>query len=472
MGGISQDLSHQSRAQWGSRFGFLMAAIGSAVGLGNLFRFPYLVGNYGGAIFVLIYLILLLVIGIPLMLTEISMGQYGKTDAYGTYMKINRHLGLFGLIGIVCGFSILSYYGTLGGWVCYYTVLYFTAIFGGNGVPVGMAPQTFEAIISHPWQAVLWQLVFMTSTIFVVLGGLEKGTERSNKIMMPALFIILLMLSGVSMSLKGSGPGLEFYLKPDFSKVSLSAVGEALGQVFFSLSLGMGAMITYGSYLSAGQSAKRNAVLIPAFDTGAALLAGFVIFPAVFAVGIAPSSGAGLLFVSLPEVFNKIPAGNFVGFAFFITVFFAALSSAISLLEVVVAYFVDQRRMKRWQACLLVGLIAALLGVMPALANGNGPLANVTISSLLGNPAWMSNVRIFNLAAFDFLDYITGRILLPLGGLALSITAGWIMGKKKLLSIITQDGKRPFKLGNVYFFIVKYVAPVAILIVFIQAITG
>ena len=468
---MSKNSSH-SRAQWGSHFGFLMAAVGSAIGLGNLWRFPYLVGSYGGAVFVILYLVLLLIIGVPLMLTEITIGQYGKTDPYGSYIKVSPRIGVFGHSAILCAFLILSYYGTIGGWVTYYTMVYLFSMFGGPGIPAGKAVDIFTEMISRPGTAISWHLIFMLSCIIIVLGGLDKGTERANKVMMPALFIILLVLAFVSMSFKGATAGLDFYLKPDFSKMSLSVAGEALGQVFFSLSLGMGAMLTYGSYLKADQSAKRNSVLIPSFDTMAALLAGFVIFPAVFAVGMEPTSGAGLVFATLPEVFNKLPAGDLIGFLFFITVFFAAASSNVSLLEVVVAYFIDQNKTPRKKAIIGVGVTATVLGILPALSQGNGPLAKITISSLFGSPEWMSGIRLLNLAAFDLLDYITGRIMLPLGGLALCITGGWLMGKEKLLSIITKDGERPFKLAGVYFFIVKYIAPIAILIVFIQALSG
>lgn len=460
------------RSQWGSRFGFLMAAVGSAIGLGNLWRFPYLVGSYGGAVFVMLYLVLLLFLGVPLVLTEITIGQYGKTDPYGSYQRISPRISGFGSLALLCGFLIICYYGTIGGWVTYYSILYLFSLFGGQGIPGGKTVEVFTNMISHPGVSISWHLVFTLSCIIIVLGGLDKGTERANKIMMPILFIILVVLAFVSISFKGGKAGLAFYLRPDFSKMSLSVAGEALGQVFFSLSLGMGAMLTYGSYLKADQSSKRNSIFIPAFDTIAALLAGFVIFPAVFAVGMEPASGAGLVFVTLPEVFNRLPGGNFIGFAFFVTVFFAAVSSEISLLEVVVAYFIDQKKISRKKATLSVGAVAALLGVLPAVSNGNGPLAKVTISSIFGNPGWMSGIQLMNLAAFDLLDYITGRIMLPLGGLALCITGGWIMGKEKLISIITKNGERPFKLAGVYFFIVKYIAPIAILIVFIQALSG
>ncbi|MGL4524327.1 MAG: sodium-dependent transporter [Spirochaetia bacterium] len=460
------------RPQWNSQFGFLMAAAGSAIGLGNLWRFPYLVGVNGGGIFVLLYLLILVIIGIPLMLTEISIGQYGKSDAYGSYVKVSPKIGAFGLMALLCAFLILCYYGTVGGWVAYYMVVYSLAIFGGQGVATGNAGNVFSEMISSPGLAISWHVVFTFSVILIVLGGLEKGTERASKIMMPALFVILLILAIISMTRAGASAGLDFYLKPDLSKLSLGVLGEALGQVFFSLSLGMAAIVTYGSYLSEKQSSKRNSVIIPLFDTGVALLAGLVIFPAVFAAGLQPGSGPGLVFVTLPEVFSKLPMGNFIAFAFFVAVFFAAVSSAISLLEAVVAYFVDQKKLSRPKVALFLGVTAALIGIMPALSIGDGPLAGVTIRSLLGNPAWMEKIQLFNLASFDLLDYITGRIMLPLGGLALCITGGWIMGKQKLLKIITQDGKRSFKLADVYFFVIKYLAPVAILIVLLQSLVG
>ncbi|MGL4524325.1 MAG: sodium-dependent transporter [Spirochaetia bacterium] len=456
------------RGHWKSQFGFLMAAIGSAIGLGNLWRFPYLVGTNGGAIFVLVYLVLLAIVGIPLMLTEITIGQYGQSDALGSYKKIHPKVSFFGAMGILAAVLMLSFYGTIGGWVTYYVGVYFMAIFGGTN-PAGKSMEVFSELISVPSLSISWHLVFMLACIVIVLGGLQKGTERANKIMIPLLFFSLLILGFAAMTLPGSSEGLSFYLKPDFSKLSFSVLGSALGQVFFSLSLGMGTMITYGSYLSKKQSGKKNSVVIPICDTLAALLAGLVIFPAVFATGMKPGSGPGLIFVTLPEVFNKLPGGNYIGLIFFVTVLFAAISSAISALEIPVAYLVDQKKVKRQSAVLWLGLAITLLGILPSLSNGNGPLTQFSISALFGNPEWMKSIKFLTLNPFDLPDYIVSYILLPLGGLALCIGGAWIMGKEKLLGVITHNGTKPFKLGNLYFTIIKYIAPIAILIIFVQS---
>ncbi|MGL4524326.1 MAG: sodium-dependent transporter [Spirochaetia bacterium] len=459
-----------SRDTWKSRFGFLMAAVGFAIGLGNLWRFPYLVGTYGGGAFVLLYLIVLCAIGMPLMLTELTLGQYGHSDAYGCYKKIHPKFGIFGKISIFCAFLILCYYGTVGGWVSYYAARYLGAIFGKASITEGNASTIFAEMISSPAIAITWHLFFIFIVVFIVLQGLEKGTERAGKIMMPGLFLALIVLAIISCSLAGAANGIIFYLKPDLSKLSLTVLAEVIGQVFFSIGVGMAVMMTYGSYLQSDQSLKRNSVMIPLLDTSAAVLAGFVIFPAVFAMGKEPSSGPGLIFITLPQIFNKIPAGNWLAFAFFVAIFFAAITSAISMLEVAVAYYVDQKKFNRRNCTVILGSIAAIAGIFPALSNGNGTLANMSIASLLGNPTFLEKIKILQLAPFDLLDYLTGRILLPIGGLALCISAGWVMGKEKLLKIITKEGKSPFKLANLYFFSLKYISPLAILVVLIQSI--
>jgi NSS family neurotransmitter:Na+ symporter len=458
------------RGMWQSRFGFLMVAVGSAVGLGNIWRFPYLVGENGGAIFVLVYLAFLVLLGIPLILTELAMGQYGCADPYGTYRKIHPSLGIFGFMAILGNVILLSYYSVVGGWILRYLVLYAGSVLQIYHFQIaGQSASFFAQFISHGWSPLLWQFGFLLITMFLVLLGLEKGTESTSKIMMPVLFALLVVLAIFILNLKGSLAGLNFYLNPfaQHTKIHTAKLfSSALGQVFFSISVGLGSMMTYGSYLSSQHSLKRSAVLIPLLDTSAALLAGLVIFPATFAVGLTPDQGPGLLFVTLTEVFERLPFGHFIGFLFFLAAFFATITSAFAMLEVPVAFLVDQFKWKRVLAIFGVTFTCIILGALSGLSFGL--LANVTISSLLGDPAWMQNISLFHKNAFNLFDYFVNNIFLTGGALAVAVVAGWVMGPKKLLPIINRGKSMGILLSGVYFFCIRYIAPVFILYIFIK----
>ncbi len=437
----------KEREQWGSRFGFIMAAAGSAVGLGNIWRFPYITGKFGGAAFVMVYLAVVIVIGISVMLAEFVIGRNAQSDAVGSFRKLGGGLWpLVGWMGFFCGFVILSYYAVIAGW----TLAYMFKSFGGlmEAAGAGKAGDVFGAFVSNPVQAISYHLVVMAIVSGIVYKGISGGIEKSCKILMPALFVLLLVLIVRSVTLPGAGAGLEFYLKPDFSKLTSEAVLAAVGQGFFSLSLGMGCMITYGSYLGKSDYLPTTAATVVFLDTSVAILAGFVIFPAVFAFGIEPGAGPGLTFVTLPAVFAKMPMGMFFSFAFFLLLFIAALTSAISLLEVVVTYAIDQLKWSRTKAAIVMGTAIALLGIPSALSVGG---------------------HIPQIAGKDFLDaadFITNNIIMPLGGIFIAVFVGWVWtdGAK---AEITDNGKRVFPMYTVWLWICRVVAPVCIAIIFI-----
>jgi len=438
-------MENEKRAQWGSNFGFIMAAAGSAVGLGNLWKFPYLAGKNGGGVFVFVYLLIVLFIGFTIMLGEMVIGRSTQLSSYNAYRKISKNWSFVGGIGVVTGFVVLSFYSVVGGWVLHYLV---QTILGRIPADTGAY---FGSFISNPVAPVFWNMAFMAATAFIVFKGIGGGIEKACKFMMPALFVILIIISIRAITLPGAGAGIAFYLTPDFSKLTAGTVVAALGQVFFSLSLGMGCIITYGSYLGKGENLEKNSIVIPLLDTVVALLAGFAILPAVFAFGFEPGAGPGLMFITLPQVFDKMPFGWVFGILFFVLVLFAALTSSISLLEVTVAYMQDHHKWSRTKAVMVLSSLMFLIGIPTSLSMG----------------IW-SHVLIFGKNIFDFLVFISD-ILLPLGGLLMCIFIGYVWGMDKAVDEITEGGKFPFKLKFFWTVMIKYVAPFAVIIVFLNA---
>lgn len=435
------------REQWGSKLGFILAAAGSAVGLGNIWRFPYITGQNGGAAFVLVYVALVFIIGFSVMLAEISIGRNAQLNAVGSFQKIKGGAWpIVGWMGVAAGFIILSYYGVIAGWTMAYIVKSFTGLMGA--AEAGKAGDVFGGFISNGPQAIAWQAAFMFITIWVVFKGIGEGIEKYCKILMPALFLILLILIGRSVTLEGAGKGLAFYLSPDFSKINGGVILAALGQAFFSLSLGMGCMITYGSYLGKKEILPGAAAQVCFLDTMVAFLAGLVIFPAVFAFGVEPGAGPGLTFITLPSVFAKMPGGTIWSALFFLLLFIAALTSAISLLEVVTAYFMDEMKWSRAKAAWTMGIIIFLLGIPSALAQG------------------AMTINVFGKDFLSAADFLASNILLPLGGLFIAVFVGWIWtdGARKE---VTNDGAHPFGLMVPWVWVCKIVAPIAIAYIFI-----
>ncbi len=390
------DKNTSNRGQWASNIGFILAAAGSAVGLGNIWKFPYLAGANGGGAFVVIYLLMIVIIGSVIMLGEMAIGRNTHLSSVGAYKKLSEKWAFVGFIGVVVGFCILAFYSVIGGWVLNYIGKYLI-----GGISGAEAGNYFSGFIASTTQPIVWHLVFMVLCCVIVLKGIAGGIEKASKFMMPALFILLVVIAIRSVTLDGAMEGIKFFIKPDFSKVTIGTVMAALGQAFFSLSLGMGAIITYGSYLGNTENLEKNSVIIPAIDTVVALLAGFAVLPAVFAFGFEPGAGPSLMFITLPSVFDSMPFGQFFGILFFILILFAALTSAISLLEVVVAFVIDTFKIERKKATIIISIILFFIGIPCSLANG--PV--------------MKDVLIFGYNFFDFMSFLAENLLMPLGGL-------------------------------------------------------
>jgi len=439
----------ETREHWGSKLGFVMAAVGSAIGLGNIWKFPYLVGENGGGAFVLIYVLCLFVLGLPIMIAELVIGRHTGKDPVGAFKIIgeNSKWKLVGYLGVLSGFFILSFYSVVGGWTIGYII---KSVSGAVSQirDVAAGEEAFTTFISDPWQLLFYHFLFMGASMFIVIRGIKRGIESWNKVLMPMLFIILLILILRSVTLDGAWDGVVFYLKPDFSKITVKTVIEALGQCFFSLSLGMGAMITYGSYLPKDEKILNSAMEISLLDSLVAFLAGLAIFPAVYAVGMMPDKGPGLTFNILPVVFGNMAYGGVFASLFFLLLFIAALTSAMSLLEVVVAYITDERGWSRKKAVLVFGSVIFLLGIPSALS------FNV-----------IKNVKIFfGSNFFDFMDALTTRYMLPIGGLFIALCLGWKYGLDKTMHELDTDTGNTF-LKKVWAVSIKFVSPLILILI-------
>ena len=444
--------NNNQRGLWRSRWGFILAASGSAVGLGNVWKFPYIVGQNGGGAFLLIYLICIFVIGTPIMLTEFSLGRKTNRNPVGAFdqLKPNSLWVGIGYMGVLAGFFILSFYGVVGGWTFAYIVKSITGSVLEFASPKEAAV-FFGSFIGNTGEVLFYHAMFMGTCIAIVLKGVHGGIEKACDLLMPTLVVILFLLMLRSLTLDGAMDGVAFYLTPDFSKVDTHVVLIALGQAFFSLSLGMGCMITYGSYLSDKESLTSSTVYVVIFDTLIALLVGMVIFPAVFSMGLEPTEGPGLVFSVLPTVFASMPLGHGVAIIFFILLAIAAITSGISLLEVVVAYFIDQRGWQRKKAVLVVGSAIFAFGIPSGLSFGI-----------------MADVKLLGMNFFDHIDNIASNYFLPLGGMLTAIFVGWVWGTKNVHEEIEKyENKFSFPWSQCWEFLIRYITPVAVGIVFI-----
>lgn len=444
----------EKRGQFSSKFGFIMAAAGSAIGLGNLWAFPYKAGIGGGFAFILVYVCFVALVGIPVMLSEFAIGRKTGANVVGAYKGLDKRFTFIGVMGLVASFIILAFYAVLGGWVLNYTVQYMAKVFSSSNA-IGVPTEYFGGFVSSSWLALFYLVAFMVITLLIVIGGVEKGIEKASKVMMPTLFVFLVIIIIRSVTLPGAGAGLAFLFKPDFSKLNIDILGMALSQMFFSCSLGMGAMVTYGSYLSKEDNIQQNAIIVPVLDTLAAIMAGMAIFPAVFALGLEPTSGPSLMFITLPSIFNRMPFGNLFGLAFFVLVLFAAVSSAISLLEVACAYFIEKFNIPRKKIVPIVAVAVIICGIPVALGSG-----------LLGN------VRILGMEILDFYDFIGEYIFMTAGAMFTAIFVGWFLKPKTIVDEVTQDGKFRFIAESYYGFAIKYVAPVLIFFVLCISVTS
>lgn len=430
------------REHWASRAGFIMAAAGSAVGLGNVWKFPYMAGQNGGGAFVMVYLPIVFTIGISILLAELIIGRAAQKDPVGAFRVLRGGAWpVVGFMGILAAFLILSFYGVVAGWTVAFAVKMALGVFSA---PDADPAVIFGTFIGAPLPPLLYAAAFMAVAVAVVLGGIGHGIERANLVLMPMLFVILVALVARSVTLPGALDGLMFFVRPDFSKVTGATVTAALGQAFFSLSVGLGALITYGSYLDRKQNIGRSAASVVGLDTLAALLAGLVIFPAVFAVGIDPGAGPGLAFVTLPSVFSQMPGGQLFGSLFFVLLTIAALTSAVSLLEPLVAFFMDEYGFRRSRIAVTAGAAAFVVGIPSSLSMG----------------IW-SDYTLFGKGFLDLIAFVTSSVMLPLGGLLIALFVGWVMGPRAIAELRGEAGRAPF-LAVAWLFILRFVAPVAI----------
>ena len=448
---MSQQATTAKRDGFSSRFGLIAAAAGSAVGLGNIWKFPYIVGENGGSAFILVYLISILAVGLPVLLAEFIIGRRGQANAVRSFKTIapNTKWSGIGWMGIIAAFMILGFYTVIAGYTIHYFILTITNAF--SGMSSAEIAQTFSDFSSGSTQ-IIYTIIFIILSLAILFGGVKDGIEKYSKILMPGLVGIILLLVIRAVTLPGAGEGIEFLLKPDFSQLSMNAVLDALGHSFFSLSVGMGTMLTYGSYIGKKENLTSTAFSIGAADTIIALLAGLAIFPAVFAFGIDPTAGPGLVFITLPNVFLQMPGGAIFGALFFFLLFIAALTSVVSIFEVIIAYVTEELKVNRQKAMALTTVAVVIIATVCALSQTPN-------SSLIFNGHTL----------FDWMDLLSANVLLPIGGFLIMIFLGFIMKKSHLEDELKQ-GSKSIKNTMAYITITKFVAPVAIAIVFLTGI--
>ncbi len=451
------------REHWGSRVGFLLAAAGSAIGLGNIWRFTYIMGENGGAAFILVYVACIALIGAPIFLAELVIGRRTQLNPVGAFeaLKPGSAWKYVGGLGVFAGAMLLSFYSVVAGWVMAYAFQAPLGTISGLASPAESGAH-FGALSGSAWQSLFFHALFMLVTMVIVARGIRGGIERASKIMMPILFGLLGVLIVRGLLLPGAGGGIDFMLRPDFSALSPTVMLIAMGHAFFTLSVGMGAMITYGSYLSPDNNLPSSSAQVATMDTVVAIAAGFAIFPALFAFGMEPTEGPGLIFVTLPVVFNQIPGGAFFATIFFWLFFMAALTSSISLLEVVAAYFIDERGWSRMQAVSVLGGLIFLAGIPSALASG--VWGDWSIASMLGatpGEGALGSVRFFQLNWFDLISHIVSDYMLPVGGFFICVFVGWIWNRAAVEGE-ARIGNPGFRVLFLWINLLRYVGPLVI----------
>tara|TARA_R110000782_G_scaffold39043_5_gene91055 strand:- start:640 stop:2052 length:1413 start_codon:yes stop_codon:yes gene_type:complete len=450
--------------QWSSRWAFILAATGSAVGLGNIWRFPYLAGENGGGAFVLVYLVCVVLVGLPILMAEILLGRRGRQSPINTMAALaadeglSRHWQLLGWMGVVAGFIILSYYSVIAGWTLAYIFRTGSGLF--VDADAALSKQVFTDLTSDPEKLLAWHTMFIVMSVVVISRGVKSGLEKAVKFLMPALFILLLVMVGYAMSTEKFMEGISYLFVPDFERLAdknffADILLPALGQAFFSLSIGMGAIMIYGSYLSQKSSITFNCFTIAIADTSVAILAGIAIFPVVFTYGLEPAGGPGLIFITLPIAFGQMPFGTFFGTLFFVLLLFAAWTSAISLLEPAVTWLVENRNMSRVKATSIAGVIAWTLGLVTVLSFNHWAF-----------PFSFAGVIKEN-GFFDIFDILTSNIMLPIGGLLVAIFAAWLMSRSSTVDELGLDDGLAYQAWR---FAVRYVAPVGVIVIFLNAI--
>jgi len=435
---------------WASRWVFILAATGSAVGLGNIWKFPYITGENGGGAFVLVYLVCILLVGIPIMMGEVLVGRRGRCSPINSMKETAQESGLssrwqlLGWMGALAGFLIFTFYSVIAGWVLHYIA----GMANGDYVDIGreQAGNHFEALLAAPQTMLIYHSIFVVLVMLVVVGGVNKGLERATRIMMPALFVLLLLLLGYSFTTGYFGDGLAFLFRFSLDALTWDSVLVALGHSFFTLSLGMGAILAYGAYMPKNASIGGTVLTIGILDTAVALVAGMAIFPVVFANELDPGAGPGLMFITLPVAFGQMPGGQIFGFLFFLLVGVAAWTSAISLMEPATAWLVERFNMERLLACLLLGFAGWAVGIV-----------------CLGSFNFLSGFTLLGMNTFDFLDFITANIMLPLGGLFLALYVGWFLKTPVVENELAVAHPLLFRL---WYLVLRVVSPVAVAVIF------
>lgn len=443
------------RENFGNRFGVLVAMAGSAIGLGNLWRFPYLVGSYGGAAFIFVYIFCVFLLCLPIFMSEVIVGRRSRANAYGAFKKLapGTRWKWLGAISVITPVIVVSYYSVVGGWSVEYFLKACTLEFTA-GVSRADMGSMFSSFITSVWSPIVGHTIFLLLTAAIVISGVKSGIEKFGKIMMPLLFVLIIVIAARAATLPGAGEGFRYLFRPDFSKIDASVCSAALGQAFFSLSLGVGTILTYGSYVSKKENICVSSTYTATADFLFALLASCAIMPAVFAFGLNPQEGPGLVFEALPFIFSNMPLGWLVAILFFLALIVAALTSSISLYEVGVAYLVEEKHYSRRGASILLFVVAWLLGILCSLSFG--PLADF---------------RIFGQTVFNLFDKLSANVLMPAGGLLLVIFVGWVMKKSDVVDELTNGGtlKTNVRMSGFIYFLIRYVCPLAVLAVFASA---
>ncbi len=446
----------KQRENFGSKLGIIMATAGSALGLGNIYRFPIEAGNNGGGAFLIVYLVVALLIGTPLMISEFIIGRRSKSNPVGAFRKLSGKRSAWpvvGWMGILCAFLILAFYTTVAGWTMGYLGKSIANHF--NGQSLEQIQMQFNTFVAHPWLPIVCQIAFLALTAIVVVRGVKNGIERWSKILMPLLLVIMVILCVKSLTLPGATKGLHFLFYPDFSKITGSVLLSALGQSFFSLSIGMGALITYGSYISKTDNMVSSATSVVLADTLVAVLAGVIIFPAAISFGIPTEAGSSLAFTTLPMIFQQMTGGYFFCLIFFLLLVIATLTSTISLLEVIVAALTEEFNISRPKAAWIGAACTAVIGIV------------ATMSFQQSSP-----LHIGGLKAFDILDLVTSHYIMPLGGLLIVLFVGWRMKRADTLNELTNEGTLRSGIRKAILFIIRYLAPVVIAVIFISQLIG
>jgi len=442
-----------ARDSFGSRFGALVAMAGSAVGLGNLWRFPHLVGDNGGAAFIIVYILLSFVLCLPIFISEFVIGRRSQKNAFAAFRDLSggSRWKWVGLFTIIVPLVVLSYYSVIGGWSVEY--LFKSLSFSFTGESRSTFSTMFTSFVSSPWTPLLCHTVFLLMTTLIVIVGIKDGIEKFSKVMMPLLFLIVVAIAVYSVTLPGAKAGLDYLFNPDFSKINGKALAAALGQAFFSLSLGFGTIMTYASYVDKKENIMFQSTATAVSDLMFAMIAGVAIMPAVFAFGLNPQSGPGLVFETLPYVFGQMPGGSVIAILFFVALLVAAITSSISMLEVAVAYLVEEKKMSRRWACVILFVICWLVGALCSLSFG--PLSDIQINGR-------------NL--FDFFDNLSSNVLMTLGSLFTVLFVGWRLKKTDIYDEFTNGGtlSRNAKIFGVLWFLIRYVCPVVIIAIFVS----